>query len=173
MVDQLDEDGLVNIQDATNTQSFTGAALSLTNFGTAKATYKAQNPLGMRHAAVLQGSQIRDLSASIRSTTGAIWGGAMGPEGRTAVGSVARGYLGMFEGFEVYEANNVAAQSSDYTGAMLAAGERGALVLCSWTPIEYEAERVAERKGTKLVTSKRYGTGITDNANLLEIVSQQ
>jgi hypothetical protein len=170
--DQLDEDLLLNIQDATNTETFTGAPFNLAAFGTSKATYKAQNPNGTRSACVLHGSQVRDLASSVRGTTGAIFGGAMGPEGRTVVGNTSRAYLGQYEGFEMYEANNVPAQSSDYTGAMMAAGERGALVLCEWTPVLHEAERVSERKSTKLVTTKRYGTGITDNSNLLEIVSQ-
>jgi len=173
MVDQLDEDFLLNIQSATNTANFTGAAFNLTNFGTAKATYKAQNPNGGSHAMVLHGAQLRDLAASIRSTTGAIFGGAMGPEGMTALGGTAQAFQGTLEGFSVYEANNVPTQSSDYTGAMLAAGDRGAIALVEWTPIQHEAERVAERTSTKLVTSKRYGTGITDNGNLLELVSQQ
>lgn len=172
MRDQIDEDFLSNITSATNTASFTGVDLTIARFGSALATFKAQNPAGSRLAFVGSETQIADLKADIRTTSGAIFGGEFGNQVSGMLDTRARGFLGMYEGVEMYTAHgNVPATSGDDNGALMVAGQKGALALVVWKPITTGFEEELKRLQLDVVTYARYGTGITNDSNLLEVVS--
>ncbi len=173
MFDQWNEDLLANITSATNASSFAAAPLTLANWGTARAAFLAQNPNGERFAFAGHNDQFRDLTADLRATGGSIWAGSHGDQASGIMSNVQGGFRGFFEGFELYESGLIPAfDGSNWSGAMCSAGNLGALMFVGWTKIMTESRRVPTRKGDELVTSMEYGTGISNQSNLREVVSQ-
>jgi hypothetical protein len=172
MRDQIDEDWLSNITSATNTANFTGLDLTIARFGSALATFRAQNPVGASLGFVGSETQIDDLKADIRATSGAIFGGEFGNQAAQLLDARARGFLGVYEGVSMFTAHgNVPATSGDDNGALMTIGDRGAIALVVWRPITTEFQPELLRLQLDIVTHARYGSGITDNGNLLEVVS--
>ena len=182
---------LANITSATNASDFSGQPLDLTNWGVALAAFWAQlppeqAPKGACAAFDLAG-QIRDFKASIRATTGAIFGSDLkGAEG-TAILRVGNGFIGDFEGVQIYANTNVPEfDASNHSGAIFMGGRLGALgraFKMRAQPDPASMSTVNMMIVTKvreniiadtvdIVTTSRYGDVITSNDLIREVISQ-
>lgn len=171
MVNRVDSDGLGGISSATNTADHGDVALTTTLLINDQATFRGQNPNADRLALLLSEIQFRDLRKSMDATTAANFGNdARSSDIRTLVGTKA-GFRGMWEDLEVYVSTNIPTAASKDEGAIVAAGEGGALVYCSWQPITVDSEPNYESHGWDFWLSARYGVGISNDANMLEIKS--
>ena len=171
MVNRIDSDGLSAISNASNTSDHGDVALTTALLIDDQATFIGQNPNAMRLALLLSEVQFRDLRKSMDASTAANFGNdARSQEIRTALGTRA-GFKGMWEDMEVYVSTNIPNASSKDEGAIVAAGDEGALVYASWEPLMVNPEPNYQNVGVDFWFTARYGTGISNNANMLEIKS--
>lgn len=171
LVDRIDSDILAGISAATNTADHGDVALTTALLINDQATFMTQNPNADRLALLLSPNQWRDLRKSMDSSTAAAFGNdARSGEVRATHGSKA-GFKGMWEDMEVYVSTNVPNASSKDEGAIVAAGMGGALAYASWAPIDMVPEANPAAYGYDLWVSARFGTAISNNANMLEIKS--
>jgi hypothetical protein len=170
---QFDTDLFLNITSASNITTYAGTALDITKMGASIATWRALMPTNMNGAIVLSYAQVEDLRASVRASGSAIFAGLFGDRAAdglmdgTSVGLVSNNY----EGFSLYQTGNVPTTGADSNGCIMSAGEGGALGAAVWWGLKHEAQREATRVMTDLVTSTRYGTGLVNQAGIVEVVS--
>lgn len=172
--DQADTDLLSNITSASNASNFSGTALDVTKMGTAIATWRALKPTGGPGAIVLDYAQVDDLTASMRSSSAAIYASAMGDRAADGLFDGQRVGLVMpnYEGFALYQTGNLPAfDGSNTSGAIMSTGMGGALGMAVWRGVTHEAEREAPRLANHLVSNCRYGTGLVEDSNLVEVIS--
>lgn len=177
MRERVSSDILGLTTSATNTSDFSGAALDLTKWGTATAAFNAQLPYaGFARVAVLHPAQVADLKAEIRTNGGTIE--ATG-RGLGLLEGQGDGSIYMFEGWTIIESALVPQfDASNWSGALIVVG-KDALHTWStfgwgvWKGITNEIERHAKKLTSDLVTSARYGVGITNQSNLRELVSKK
>lgn len=179
---RITTDLLLNLVGHTNSSDFSGLALDLTRWGTALAAFGAQNPteteLGI--AAILHDDQYRDLSAALRSSSGAIEATGRG----LSLLKPLPGFKGYLEGVAIIVTGLVGApDGSNWSGGLVTMGTMGALGLAVWNQgnttkgysvngILNEMDRDIDVQGDVIVTSARYGTCITSPANARELISQ-
>lgn len=172
MREQLDEDGLLNFTSATNAEDFSTLTLTVDRLGVAIATLRALFPMGTRMCFVGAPKQISDLKASIRTNTGAIFGGAMGNQAASGMMDARRlGFVDIYEGVEIYEGNVPDFDGSNHSGGLFIGGERGALATVVWRGMTNVADDEVRRLQTDLITYARYGTAITNQSHLVEVIS--
>lgn len=170
--ERLTKDLVGLFTSATNTSNVGNAAFDLTQWGLAKAAFKAQNPVGARLAYVGSNASIRDLEASLRSSGGSINANPLYIDGKL-INNPGQGYKGVFEGIEVYETGLCPDNDADtISTAFIVAGDQGSLGLAVWIPWRHEVFRNSAAATNELYTSARYGVAITNQANLREVISQ-
>lgn len=173
MRDQIDEDFLSNITDATNTSDYSGSKLTVSRFGTALAAFLSLKAKG-RICAVLHIDQLNDLKESIRNNTGAVFGGALGNQavGLLDANAFRRGYVDTYEGVDFYVSSNVPQNDADdWEGAIMIGGQMGAIALGMWQGIETQLDMVYERKTLQAITDARYGSTMTKADLIQSIIS--
>ena len=182
MRNRIDKDVLATFGGATNLSDNTGSNLSLDLWETALAAFMAQKPLGPRFAFVGSTNQIRDLRKAIRSSGNG--GLIMGAGLEVFNGLPNRGYVGTWQGVEIYQGNTTQSDADNDAGGFVSCAEMGVWTggadlasggeyqvhsgvgVAMWAlrgqyGISAEAEREAQRIGTKLVASAMYGAAIT------------
>jgi len=170
--ERLTKDACALFTSATNTHNVGNAAFTLTQWGLAKAKYKALNPRGSRHAYVGSNASIKDLEADLRTSGSAILSNPLYING-DVIKNPGQGFIGMYEGFEIYETSSCPDNDADtISTAFLVAGELGAIGLAVWWRWMHEVRPNPGAAGNELFTSARYGLCITNQANLLEVISQ-
>lgn len=170
--ERLTKDGVGLFTSATNTTAVGNAAFTLTQWGIAKAAFKAQNPVGARFAYVGSNASIRDLEADMRTTGASIISNPLYVNGQL-INNPGQGFKGFFEGIEIYETGLCPDNDADtISSAFLVAGDRGAIGLAVWWPWRDEIRRNPENATDELFTSARYGYCITNQDNLREVQSQ-
>ena len=170
--ERLTSDLVALCTSATNTTNVGNAAFTLTQWGIAKAAFKAQNPRGARLAYVGSNASIRGLEADLRTAGSAILSNPLYING-SVINNPGQGFVGFYEGFEVYETSACPDNDADtISTAFLVAGEQGALGLAVWWPWRHEVHANPGFAGNELFTSSRYGVCITNNANLREVISE-
>ena len=60
---------------------------------------------------------------------------------------------------------------SNTSGAILSTGMGGALGMAVWRGVTHEAGRIEERLANNIVSNCRYGTGLVEDSNLVEVIS--
>jgi len=169
--DRIDSDGLAGISGATNTSDHGDVALTTSLLINDQATFVTQNPNASRLALLLSPNQFRDVRKSMDASTAAQFGNdARSTDIRTLLGTRS-GFKGMWEDMEVYVSTNIPNAASKDEGAIVAAGEQGALAYASWAPIGVVPEDNPKAYGFDLWVSARYGVGISHQTNMLEIKS--
>lgn len=152
--------------------NFTSLALTLDRLGVAFAAYRAKNPGAGRHVFVGHNSQLRDLRASLRTANGGIFGTEHGSSAAASMLDMSRlGFIGMYEGVEIWETGLVPAASTDYVGAVFKAGTGGALGMPVWWNVTTEAEREAKRGMDDIVSTMRYAVALVNQGSLVKVTS--
>ena len=170
--ERLTKDLVGLFTSASNTTNVGNAAFDLTQWGIAKAAFKAQNPVGVRMAYVGSNASIRDLEASMRSTGASFMANPLIVDG-SVINNPGQGYKGMFEGIEIFETGLCPDNDADtISSAFCVAGDQGALGLAVWWPWTHKVRENPENATNELFTSGRYGVCITNQANLREVISQ-
>lgn len=191
---KIDLDILAVFVGATNASDNTGVNLSLDLWETALASYMAQKPLGPRHAFVGSSNQIRDFRKAIRQAGGAALVSMAGLE--VFNGLPNRGYLGHYQGIEIYQGNTTQADASNDAGGFCSCAEAGTwtggtsfddggqyqafsgLGLAKWRlrgsyEINMAAQREEQRVGTKLVCTAMYGASATADHLIRAFISKK
>lgn len=173
--DIMDVDYFENSTGITLNSDFSGTDLTIDRFGAALAKYRNANPVGGRPVFVGHETQISDLRDSLRSAGGSqLLASAYGDQMTGAMMNMNRGYVGMFEGVEVWSTTNVVqADASNWTGVLMSGGMGGAMSLGIWKPITIELEREAKRLMTDVVLSVRYGTKLTNDGEAVRVLSSK
>lgn len=170
--ERLTKDLVGLFTSATNTTNLGNVAFSLTGWGSAKSAFKAQNPRGSRLAYVGSNASIRGLEADLRTAGAAILSNPLYVNG-SVINNPGQGYIGMYEGFEIYETSACPDNDADtISTAFIVAGDQGALGLAVWWPWKHEVFPNPGSAGNELYTSSRYGVCITNQANLREVISE-
>lgn len=157
---------------ATNTTAVGNNPFNLTQWGIATAAFKAQNPVGARVAYIGSNASLRGLRADMRTTGASILANPL-YRGQEILAQPGQGFLGFFEGYEVYESSACPDNDADTISTALAVvGDGGALGLALWWPWRHQVMPNPAAAGNELYTSARYGVCITDNGNLREIQSE-
>lgn len=177
MRERVSSDILGLITSASNTSDFSTTNLDLDKWGTATAAFSAQLPYaGFMRVAVLSTNQLRDLKKAVRNAGGTIE--ATG-RGLGLLETQGDGSIYSFEGYTIIESALVPNfDVSNDSGALIIVGRDSmrtwsTFVWAVWKGITNEIERHAKKLTNDLVTSARYGVGITNQANLREIVSKK
>lgn len=175
MRERLTSDVLGLITSATNTSSFSGTNLDLDKWGTATAAFEGQNPYPFTRVAILSVNQLRDLKKAIRNSGGTIE--ATG-RGLGVLGAI-QGQIFEFEGWVIVSSGLVPEfDATNDSGALVVVGPGEARVWSTfarafWWDLRNEVERDGKKQTNSLITSARYGVGITNQSNLREIVSKK
>lgn len=169
---RVNEDILSLFTSCTNTHTVGNAAFTLVQWGIAKAKYKALNPRGSRHAYVGSNASIKNLEADLRTAGSAILSNPLYMNG-DIIKNPGQGYIGQYEGFEIYESSSCPDNDADtISTAFLVAGDQGALGLALWWPWRHQIHANPAAAGNELFTSARYGVCITNQSNILEVISE-
>jgi hypothetical protein len=167
---QMNEDALGRITSATTTANYSGLDLTRARFAGAGATFHALNPYTTaRPAAVFDSVQIEDLKTDLRAATGAIYGSEFGTSVGDLLNMNVSGYLGTYEGFDMFRSDVPAYDGSNTAGAMLI--PNAAIGVAVWWNMLIETDPLPDRTAENLVVSSRYGTNIINQPNLVEIAS--
>ena len=183
---RVDKDMLALFGGAANSGNHTGVNLDLDIFDAEVALFRAQYPMGPRFAFVGSINQVRDLQIAIRDlgNGGLIVGAGLNLFG----GRMRMGFKGEWGGFEIYEGNTTQADNANDSGAFLSCAPLGqtlgagedmqwqpfsALGLAVWRPIRVVPQRIENRDATDLVGTIHYGTGITHDANIRELITKK
>jgi hypothetical protein len=183
---RVDSDVYANITSATNASSFAGAAFDLAAWGSAQTAFWALEPPGERPTFVGHLDQLRDLKASARATTGAMFGSAAHAPAASEILNAGRsGFVTNFEGMAIYQSGNIPAfDGSNWSGVMMMTGEGGALGLAfkrrsqMFLPQDAQLffttkfDEKIEDDDAQMVTTARYADLITSQDLLLEVISQ-
>lgn len=184
-------DILLNTPNASNSSDFSAEELNKSNWGTAHAAFFAQDirlPGMWQAVAALDTGQMRDLRKAFRSD-----GASIEATGRALdLFGVTQGTQGMLEGVVLVSGNDVAENDgSNHSGAIMAVGNGSngahmnigsALGFVNWWD-ESEEDVVGMFKlfamrdapnptGWYYTVSARYGTTITNQTAIREIISQ-
>lgn len=174
---RIDKDVLALFGGATNSSDFSGFNLGLDNWDAALALFAAQGLPGPRIIFVGSGNQIRDLRAAIRSSGGGSL--AMGAGLDVINGLKVEGFVGTWQGVEIYQGNTTQADASNDSGGFLYGGigdavNTGAgLSVGFWTQTRVENDRRAVNTGDDLVVSRFFGVGITAENLVREFISKK
>lgn len=171
---RVDKDVLALGGGATNTSNFTGAELTLDNFATARAAFAAQNPNLARTVLVVGNGQIAHLRKAIRNSGNG--GLVLGAGLDVFDGRINTPYQGMWEGIEIWVGNVPDANVSDASAFFVscdAPGKKSGLALAVWWGVRAEAQRFAARAGVDVVTTSRYGTVITAQFLVREVITKK
>lgn len=191
---RMDKDILATLVGATNVSDNSGSNLSLDLWETALAAYMAQKPLGPRHAFIGSANQIRDFRKAVRTAGGASLVMAAGLE--VFNGLPNRGYIGTYQGIEIYQGNTTEADATNDAGGFVSCAEAGTwtggeslesggqyqvgsgLGIAKWGlggnfDILLESQPAVERVGVKLVASSMYGASITADHLVRAFVSRK
>lgn len=167
----MDVNLLANISSATNTSDHTGLSLTKALFDAALLKFKKQKPWAGPIIFVGGYKQISDIISAHGNSAGAVY--AVPGLVSGAVGAPQNGatyYRGSVAGVDLYEAAVPASGGADVSGAFMVKGRT--LALGIWgKPIEFKLTDPAGRVGVELMTWSRYGSGIANQANLLEVIS--
>lgn len=170
--ERVTKDCLSLFTSCTNTHAVGDAAFDLTQWGLAKAKFKALNPVGARLAYVGSNASIRDLEASMRATGASFMANPLIVDGKL-INNPGQGYRGMFEGIEIYETSLCPDHDADIIStAFLVAGDQGAIGLAVWVPWRHEVQRNSANATDELYSAARYGVCLTNQSNILEVQSQ-
>lgn len=171
---RVDKDVLAVAAGATNTSNFTGEELTLDNFATARAAFDAQNPNLARAVMVVGSGQIAHLRKAIRNSGNG--GLVVGAGLDVFAGRINAAYQGDWEGVEFWKGNVADANVSDASAFLVscdAPGMKSGLALAVWWGVRSEAQRIAARAGVDVVTTARYGTVITAQFLVREIITKK
>jgi hypothetical protein len=191
---RINRDILATFGGASNLTDNSGSNLSLDNWETALAAFYAQKPLGPRFAFVGSTNQIRDLRKAIRSSGNG--GLIMGAGLEVFNGLPNRGYVGTWQGVEIYQGDTTEYDASNDAGGFVSCAEMGVwtgpedysqggqyqvgcgLGLALWPlrgtyGISARAQELVENVGTKLVASAMYGAAITADHLVRGFVSKK
>lgn len=176
MKQRLTTDVLALSTSATNTSDFSGTNFDLADFGVATTAFDAQFPYsGFARVLIGHTNLVRDLKISLRSS-----GASLEATGRgLGVLEMFEGDMYKLEGYTIipsallpqYDASNdssmlvVVGNDADRTWSTLARG--------MWWDLKNEIQREGLEQISYLITSARYGVGITKQANLREIASKK
>lgn len=156
---------------ATNTHTVGNAAFTLTQWGIAKAKFKALNNSG-RFAYIGSNASIKNLEADLRTAGSAILSNPLYMNG-DIIKNPGQGYLGIYEGVEIYETSSCPDNDADtISTAFVVAGELGALGLAVWWPWKHEVRPNPGAAGNELFSTARYGVCITRQDKILEVISE-
>ena len=155
----------------TNSVGSTGVDLSIATMGAAIAAYRALEATGGEAVMALSYQQVADLSAALRSASGAIYGSVFGGATASTLLSSAKGYLGEYEGFPLFMSGNVLDDATDEFGGIFSTGLGGAFGMPVWRQTRHRADDTLERLSVNLVSDCRYGMGISEPGNLVRIQS--
>lgn len=173
--ERLTKDLLGLFTSATNTQNFGDVAFNLDRWGTAKFAFEALNPVGNRRAFISSLSAMRGLEADMRTTNAAF---LANPVEFMAGGASIRltpgqGFRGFFEGYEVYVSALCPDNDADtISSAFAIVGDQGALALGVWEGWGHTPEPDPEHANDLLWTRARYGVQISNQSNLLEVITE-
>lgn len=172
IMDRVDSDGLSIGAGATNSSSFSGAALTEANVLTVKAAFNAQRPHKGRRALVLYTTQVRDWGQDLIANGGNHLGGDAESQRVAELLGQADGFIGSRHKLALFESENVATAAGDATGFMCKMGKGGALAYRSWAPIGWEDEWEPRRKSWMVTIAANYGWVLSDQANIRGVVSR-
>lgn len=179
---RVDKDVLALFASASNVSDYTGTNLDLDLFDAALAAFIAQKPSWQRTVFVGSVNQIRDLRKAIRNSSGGSL--VMGAGLEVFNGMPNAGYVGTWQGCEIYQGNVAQADASNDVGGFVSCAPLGSsgpmgvmpgsgLGLAVWQGLTPEAERIAARRGTDVVVSSYYGAGVTADHNVRAFISKK
>jgi hypothetical protein len=176
MKQRLTTDLLALATSATNTSNFSGTNFDLDDWGACTAAFDAQFPYaGFSRVLLGHTNLIRDFKIAVRNS-----GASLEATGRgLGLLEMFEGQVYMFEGYTIvssallpqFDASNdssmlvVVGNDANRTWSTLARG--------MWWDLKNEIERDAKKQTNNLITSARYGVGITKQANLREVVAKK
>jgi hypothetical protein len=179
-------DAALNVVGHSKQADYSGLALNIQRLGEAQATFGAQNPIPGSNglALLLHDDQYKDLAADLRLTHA-----SLESTGRNVqLLSTLPGFKGFYEDLAVFVTGNVQqADASNWSGAIMSIGVGGAIGMAWWqhiprtpnTPFEFvggyliQMENAASGQGDYIYVSSRYGTVVTDPANLTELITKK
>lgn len=178
-------DVALNIVGHSNQADYSGLKLNIQRLGAAQATFGAQNPVPGSNglALLLHNDQYADLAADMRLTNA-----SLESTGRNVqLLSTLPGFKGFYEDLAVFVTGNVQqADANNWSGAIMSIGTGGALGMAWWehrprTPVPHEfvggyliqLDNNATQQGDFVYVSSRYGTVVTDPANLTELITDK
>lgn len=167
----MDANVLANISSATTTVNHGGTSLDKAKFEAALLVFKKMRPWAGQIIFVGGYRQISEILAAYGNAGGSVY--AVPGVVSNAVGqqvNSATYYRGNVAGIDLYEAAVPASGGGDVSGAFMV--KQRTLALGLWGPaIDFKLTDPAGRTGVELMTWSRYGTGIANQANLLEVIS--
>jgi hypothetical protein len=177
---RIQKDAFALFSGASNHSNFTGAAFTVEKFIDANMTFAAQNPTNLRTVFVGSSGQLTQIVKNMVNLAGGGLVMSTGTEVFTA--PKVRGYLGAFNGAEIYRSEVPAADASNDVGGFISCAEIGQVIDGEWQPgcgigvafwwvPRAARQRVEERTGEKLVVSARYGVAITAPHNVRKVTT--
>lgn len=178
---RLSQDLLLNVPDCTNSDDYSGLALTRARLGASITGWKGQDPVeaGLPMI-VLHTDQMGDFRSDLESTNATLVRDGNGADLFTPYA----GFQGMYQGFAVFESSLVAAHDgSNWSGCILKGGSGGALGIANWwspgvLPDVFDGGvmiKVDDNHDTldmQIICAMRYGTALVDNGNIREVISQ-
>lgn len=177
---RIQKDAFALFSSATNHSNFTDLAFTVERFVTANMAFAAQNPTNVRTAFVGSAGQLTQI---VKNMVNIVGGALVMQSGAELFGAQkVRGYLGSFNGAEIYRSEVPAADASNDVGAFISCPDFGTTIDGQWQPgsgigvafwwmNKPERQREAERTGEKLVVSARYGVAITAPHNIRKVTT--
>jgi hypothetical protein len=176
MKQRMTSDLLANITSASNTSNFSATNFDLGDWGVATAAFDAQFPYsGFSRIAILSTNQMRDLKIDIRTS-----GATLEATGRgLGLLETFEGQAFAWEGYTIIPSALVpefdASNDSGMLGIVGMDANRtwSTLARAIWWDLKNAIDRSEVAQMSKLITSARYATGLTKQANLREVVSKK
>lgn len=177
---RIQKDAFALFSGATNHSNYTGLAFTVERFVLSNMAFAAQNPTNARTAFVGSAGQLAQIVSNMVNLAG---GGLVMNTGADVFTSrKVRGFLGEFNGAEIYRSEVPAADASNDVGGFISCTEIGQVIEGEWQPgcgigVAFwwaprpASQRVEERTGEKLVVSARYGVAITAPHNVRKVTT--
>lgn len=179
---RIDKDVLGLFVGATGSDN-TGVNLSLDLFDTALAAFHAVKPSHPRIAFVGSTNQIRDLRKAIRNSAGGslVMGAGMSVFNNLPV----NGYVGDWQGVNIYQGNVTQADASNDAGGFVSCPPMGTsdaalgimagsgMGLAIWRGLTIGAQRFDSRQGVDITVAAYLGAGITADNNIWSFISKK
>lgn len=166
----MDANLLGNISSATTTANHTGVALDKAKFEAALLTFRKQKPNAGQIIFVGGCKQVADVIGAYGNAGGAAYavpGVVSGAVGQMQ--DISSFFRGNVAGVDLYEGAVPASGGADVSGAFMV--QKRTLALGFWQMLGFKLTDPAGRTGAELMSWSRYGSGIANQANLLEVIS--
>lgn len=172
---RIDQDGLNLIQGSGNIQSFTGLNLTEQRLTVAQITFSAQNPsVTGRPCFVATPRVIGDLKLDLQASGGTRLGAdAASAQIAQMLGMTLgspNGFQGEWNGLALFQTTQAPTTGNDCNASMVIAGAESAWAYRVWEGLQIHTKWVQESASWLVTVYVRYGWGIADDEQQLEVV---